>query len=137
MRVYFDCNVILDWVLHRPPFFEQARLLISLLEQQVIFGYVSPLVLANVHFIISRQFSKKMADDFIYDFDEIFIYMDNPASSLKQCVGHGFSDYEDSIHAFSAIENDIKTIVSRDGKGFVNHNLNVMTPSELLNELGY
>ena len=53
-KLLIDCNIILDWILNREPFSLYASYLVTLAEENKIDAYLSPLVLANTHYIVKK-----------------------------------------------------------------------------------
>ena len=64
-KLFIDCNILLDWLIVRAPFSEHAEKLFTLIEQGNIQGYVSPLTLANTYYILRKQTSKRIANEFL------------------------------------------------------------------------
>lgn len=138
MKVYFDCNVLLDFVLRRDPFFTNATLLISLVNQQVIKGFISPLTMANVYYTARKEHGKKYALEFAKQCQQLFQFCDNSGTALQDAIDKHYKDFEDDIHFFSVVHSDITIIVTRNTKDFPLHDaVSVFTPDKLLSDLGY
>lgn len=137
-QVYFDCNIIIDWNLERQPFNKQANMLIYLVEQGVIQGFVSPLALANAHYAIKKAKNKALANEFVQYCQQLFAFIDNSTNALTQAINNHYKDFEDDLHFYSAIDSKMDMIVTRNTKDFLNnHLIKIVTPDELLYELGY
>lgn len=137
-KIYFDCNILIDWNLARQPFNKQAEMLIKLVKQGEILGFVSPLGLANAHYTVKKAKDKALANEFIKDCQKLFQFIDNPATALSQAIAKPYKDFEDDIHFYSALDNQLNAIVTRNKKDFAETDkLQIFTPDELLYELGY
>jgi predicted nucleic acid-binding protein len=51
-KVFIDADIILDLILQREPFFYDSVNLFSLIEENKIRGYVSPLIFSNLIYIL-------------------------------------------------------------------------------------
>ncbi|WP_404783887.1 PIN domain-containing protein [Altericista sp. CCNU0014] len=55
MRVLFDTNVLLDALLAREPFVEDAAFLLKGIESGQIEGFMSATTVTDVHYLVGRQ----------------------------------------------------------------------------------
>ena len=58
-KVFVDTNVILDLLMKRAPFQKSAVELFRQVELKSIKGYTSPMVIANLHYLLSKNYNKK------------------------------------------------------------------------------
>ena len=54
-NVLIDTDVILDFFFDREPFSENAAKILSLCEKKVIVGYVTPVIVSNVYYLLSQK----------------------------------------------------------------------------------
>ena len=59
MRVLVDTNVILDFLLQREPFFQDAELLFEAIDVGEVIGYVTATTLSDL-FYISRRHTRSI-----------------------------------------------------------------------------
>ena len=60
-KIFIDTDVILDLVFEREPFFYDAQKILALVENNLIAGYTSTLILANCYYIISSNKNRMIA----------------------------------------------------------------------------
>ncbi len=132
---YIDCNIILDWIIDRQPFSLYATELIDLIEKKKIKGFVSPLILANCFYIVQKVKGKEIANFFLQDSLKLFSIIDNTKTDLKLAIKNAFIDFEDDIHYFSVINNDLNIIITRNKKDFKSEKVNLFTAEEFLLEI--
>ncbi|WP_410472023.1 type II toxin-antitoxin system VapC family toxin [Faucicola mancuniensis] len=138
MKVYLDVNIILDWALQRKPFYQSSRSLIELVERKELIGLVSPLGIANAYYFVRKEMGKPLAHEFLQDCQQLFKFIDNPSTALAQAIDNPYKDFEDDLHFYSAIDNQLDAIVTRNVKDFAeNPQITIITPDELLYQLGY
>mgnify|MGYP006205359907 CR=1 FL=1 len=56
-RILIDTDVILDLFFDREPFSENAAKVLSLCEKKVVIGFVTPVIISNVYYLL-RQTAK-------------------------------------------------------------------------------
>lgn len=134
-QVYLDCNIILDWIIDRQPFSLYAIELIDLIEKKKIKGFVSPLVLANCFYIIQREKGKEISKSFLQDSLKLFSFIDNTKTDLELAIKNGYKDFEDDLHYFSVINNQLNVIVTRNKKDFKSEKIQLFTAEEFLVEI--
>ena len=125
-RVYIDCNILLDWLLRREPYSFYATQLISLTEKKEIESYVSPLTLANAHYIIKKMLNEKVADQFTKDSLSLFRIADITADIVQKAISNKYHDFEDDLHYFTAVNNSIEFLITRNIKDFRQEKIKIM-----------
>lgn len=137
-QVYLDSNILIDWFDERGEFAVQATLIIDMVETGEIIGCVSPLAIANAHYMIRKSKGKAGTRNFLEKIQQILTFIDNSAHALTQAIDEPYKDFEDDLHFYSALENGITTFVTRNPKDFpTDKAIQILTPDELLYELGY
>ena len=54
-RILIDTDVILDLFFDREPFSENAAKVLSLCEKKDIIGFVTPVIISNVYYLLSQK----------------------------------------------------------------------------------
>jgi len=132
-KLYLDCNIILDWIIDRPPFSLDAVELINLIEKEELIGFVSPLVLANCYYIIKKTLDRKIASEFIQDCNSIFNIIDNTKSDFQAAIENSHKDFEDDLHYWAAINNNLDYLITRNKDHFRAEDIKIRTAEEYLN----
>ena len=60
-KVFLDCDIALDLLARREPFYPYAAELFTLIETGKVKGYASPLMFANLYFILKKQKNREKA----------------------------------------------------------------------------
>ena len=132
ITVYLDCNILLDWLLDREPFSSYSAKIIELTETQKIRSLVSPLTLANTYYIITKELTKKVADEFVQDSLRIFAVPGVSLKNVQDAVANKFKDFEDDIHSSIAAENNVEFLITRNKKDFKSDSFKVLNAEEFL-----
>jgi len=132
-KLFIDTNIIIDLLAKREPFYDEAAMLFTLADKQKIGLSVSALTFANTNYILLQ--SKKPEDaKLILRKLKLIVQV---LSLDEKIVGlslndNDFKDYEDAIQYFTAIENGVDVIITRNLKDFQKSKLPVMTAAQFL-----
>jgi predicted nucleic acid-binding protein len=132
-RMLLDTNIILDLLAKREPWYNEAASLFSLADKKSVELYVSALSFANTHFILSRQLKPDQAKLVLRKLKLLVCVLDLTDKILELSLNDDeFGDFEDAIQYFSAIENEIEIIITRNLNDFTKSKLPVMTAEQFL-----
>ncbi len=130
-KIFLDTNVVLDFVLNRIEFVENARTIFLWHEAGRIQIYVSALTLANIAYIV-----KKNGKDPFVVVSELIKWVEVIPLELlhfQKNATSDFKDFEDGLQYFSALETaDIEAIVTRDITDFRTAGIPVITPTDFV-----
>ena len=132
MRILFDTNIILDLLLERKPFVQNAEVLISKVEKGEIIGLLCATTVTTIHYLISKSKSKDKSTDIIKSLLKLFEVASVNRAVLEDALEANDYDFEDSVLYKSAYHSGANVIVTRDRTGFGKSDIPAMTPQELL-----
>ena len=132
-RLLIDTNIVIDVLSKRDGFYEDAAVLFSLGDQNQLQLTISSLTLANTNYILTRLTSAKESREILRKFKVLVevLSLDDKITELA-LSDEGFTDFEDGLQYYSALENQIDVIITRNKKNFKNSKLPVLTPKEYL-----
>ena len=136
MKVLFDTNVILDAVLARVPFVENAAYLLEAVELGKIQGFISATTVRDIHYLVKRH--TKSTEIAISTISKLLILMEICAvdrGRIQQAVDLGLTDFEDAVQVAAAMGASLDAIVTRDIAGFAGSPISIMSPDELVKQL--
>jgi len=131
-RILLDSNILLDIALNREPFAKEAFDILTLIQKNKVKGFVSALTVSHLHYIIRKNISTEKAIEFVKDVLIVFEVAGVDKLILLDAIASDFEDFEDAIQAKSAQNISLDAIVTRDSKGFVKSEINILTPREFL-----
>ncbi|MDR2589251.1 MAG: PIN domain-containing protein [Spirochaetales bacterium] len=115
MKVLVDTNIILDILFHRAPFYDDSRIVYTLVEQGRITGYISSSAMTDIFYLARKE---------LKDTDAVYKIMDTLAadfiiapvleSAIKSALALRWKDFEDAVHYTAARENGIEHIIIRN-----------------------
>jgi len=134
-RILLDTNIIIDLLAKREPFYNDAARLFSLADKEKLNLYVSALSIANVNYILQKLLKPEEAKNILRKLKVIVRIVDLNEKIISLALNDNtFKDFEDALQYFSAIENNVQAIISRNLKDFEKSKIPVMTAGQF-NEL--
>lgn len=135
--IFLDTNIILDLLAARDPFYESAAKLFSLADRNKVQLSVSALSFATTHYVLSSSLKDREAKEIIRRFKVLVEIIPLTEKIIDLALNDtGFSDFEDALQYYSALESQQHLIISRDQKGYRSSRLPVMTAEEYLVAFG-
>lgn len=135
MKILFDTNVILDVLLDREPFADDASYLLSKVERSEIIGFLCATTITAIHYLITKSLSPKEAIQHIQALLSLFEVAPVNRLVLAKALNPKFTDFEDSVLHEAACHAGVEYIVTRDISGFKKSTIPIYTPGELINML--
>ncbi|MDD3722577.1 MAG: PIN domain-containing protein [Lutibacter sp.] len=125
--VLVDTNIVLDLLANRIEFVVEAQELFTLSDKNEIKLFVSSLTFANTYYILSQKMKLNDARKILRKFKVLVevLPMDNKIIDLS--LESDFNDFEDAIQYYTAIENKISIIITRNLKDFKTSRIPVLT----------
>ena len=73
-RVFIDTNVVLDFLLEREPFVEDAVKLFAKIDAGEIIGFIAATTITNIYYIIRKAAGVKVAQEQFLKFLQIYTF---------------------------------------------------------------
>lgn len=135
-NILIDTDVILDFFLDREPFSENAAKILSLCEKKEITGFVTPVIVSNVYYLLSQKGKQEKVIEklkILLTLIEILIIDKN---SIMVALNSDFKDFEDALQNYAAeLNGKIDIIVTRNTKDYKKSRLGVMNPEDFLKSI--
>ena len=132
MKLFLDTNVLIDFILERPLFYQPAAMIVSLAAERKIVICVSALSVVTANFICIERckmpldvYRRKV--DFLRNFIEVCSV---DSSDINSSYEANWKDFEDGVQYFSAIRSGVDYLVTRNVKDFEENDLKVITVDE-------
>lgn len=132
MRLFLDTNVMLDLLGRREPFFENAARIVSLADKGKANIVVSALSYATTDYFLSKMLGVDKSIELLRKFKTISDIVSLDEIIIEKSLNSGFTDFEDSLQYFSAIQAECRYIITRNVKDFKNAEIPVLTPDDFL-----
>jgi predicted nucleic acid-binding protein len=132
-KLFIDTNIVIDLLSRREPFYNESANLFSLADRKIIELNISSLTVANTSYTLLRQTNTKNAKEILRKLRLIvnILPLDDKIIGLA-LNDDSFSDFEDGLQYFTAIENNQDVIITRNLTDFKASKLPVMTARQFV-----
>jgi len=131
-KVFVDTDVILDLLSERIPHFHFSAVLFTFAEMKKIELYTTPLIMANTFYILRKQLGNDEAKKALRKLRILINIIDSAESIIDKALNSTFNDFEDAIQYYTALENGIKIILTRNLRDYKNADIIIQTPESFL-----
>jgi predicted nucleic acid-binding protein len=137
VRVLIDTNILLDYLLDREPFLQDAEALFNVIDSGQVVGYVTATTLTDIFYIARRQTrSIELARQAVSTTLAVMVICSVNRGILEAAFASGLADFEDAVQISCAVAQSLDAIVTRDLQGFSNSAIPVLSVRQLLEQLG-
>lgn len=135
MDILIDTNVILDVLLRREPFYKDAARICILSEKGIIRAYISATTVTDIYYIVRKELkSKELAFELLIDILKTINIASATEIDIYEAIDLKWDDFEDSVQYVIGKRIDVKHIITRNPKDFLNSQIKTMSPEEYLSK---
>ena len=131
-KLFFDTDVILDISIEREIDFKDSVKNINLVETGLYEGYTSSIIFTNTYYVQRKLIGHETSISFLKNLRLLLTVLNVDDSIIKNALESGFSDFEDAVQYFVAMENKMDCIITRNVNDFRKSVIPVYSPAELL-----
>ncbi len=136
-NLFIDTDVIIDFLVDRKPYSREAAFIFTLIDQKKLKGNVSSLTFSNLYYVLRKMEPHKKVLAKLDSISKMLTILNVGEQNIKDAIESGFSDFEDSIQYFCALDHKkIEVIITRNTKDYKNSTISVMTPGDFLKSTG-
>lgn len=135
MRLFIDTNVMLDLLSERMPFYNPIAKIATLADKGQLTLVVSALSFATSNYFLAKFENAEKAKDKLRKFKIISEISTVDESIIEKGLSSNFSDFEDSLQYFCAIQSECNILITRNGKDYKNSQIPIMTADEFLKSI--
>lgn len=134
LKIFVDSDVILDYFFNREPYSINSSRLFSLAKENKFSIYVTPVIIANVYYILRQTAHDEKVRAHIFELLTFVDIIDIQKDIISKALKSDFKDFEDALQNYACeAKIDIKFILTRNIKDYKNSKKSVLTPQEFLN----
>lgn len=132
-QLFIDTNIIIDLLAERKPYYKDAAKIFSLADQKKVVLYTSALSFANINYILSKQLKRSNVKSILRKLQLIVKIVSLDEKIIGWAIeDQDFADFEDALQYYSALENKMDLIITRNLRDFKNSKLPVMSADQLV-----
>ena len=133
--VFLDSDVILDLLCKREPFYTFAAEIFTLGDLGKINLVTTSLVYANVFYILRKVLGIEKGKELLRKLRIIVGVIPVNEKIVDLALNSSFSDFEDGLQYFTARENNIQILITRNIKDYKGKEILIQTPEEYIRSL--
>jgi len=131
-KVFIDTDIVLDVALAREPFFSASKMILAMAENNIIIGNISSNCIANIYYILRKSGGDINARKFIINIVKYIAIITIDHQNVLEALKSKFSDFEDALQHYSAVENQCEYIITRNIEDYKNSKIKVVLPEEFI-----
>lgn len=136
-HAFLDTNVIVDYLVRREGFYDDAAIIMSLAKHKKIKLYAASMSFATASYLMAKHYHNdsaaiKLAISNFIKYCNVTVV---DRSTIESSVASAFEDFEDGVQNACAVACKADYIVTRNKGDFSESSITVVSPSEFLNAL--
>ena len=133
MIAVFDTCIVLDYLLDRPPFADQAEALMLKTAEGEIDGIITVKSLMDIHYVLRHVLhNEKKTRETIETLLDSFTLADSAAEDAVSALSSEVKDYEDALMIETARSIGADCIITRNEKDYRKGDIKVFSPEKAL-----
>lgn len=135
-KVFVDTNIVIDLLAKRQPFCGEAAVLFSLADKGQIKLSISSLTIANASYTLLKNLNSSKTKSILRSLKMLVevLALDDKIVDIA-LNDETFTDFEDGLQFFTALENGQDLIITRNLKDFKNSKLPIMTAQQFITSI--
>jgi len=131
-KLLIDTNIIIDLLAKREGFYQDAQKLFTFADRKTIALSISSLTFANTFYILSKTLSVNEARKIMIKFKVLTKILPLEDKIIELALASDFADFEDAIQYYTALDNQLDIIITRNKKDFKTSRIPVLTAKEYI-----
>ena len=131
-KILVDTNIIIDLLTKRKEFYKPASWLFTLSDNNELELAISSLTFANTYYMLSKELDSGKAKEILRKFKLLVKVLPMDDKIIDLSLNSDFKDFEDAIQYYTAIENKLDMIITRNLKDFKLSKIPVMTANDYI-----
>lgn len=131
-NLFLDTNIAIDLLSQREPFYSSAVPIFTMGDTGLLRLYISSLSFSTIFYLLRKQVGTERALELLRSFRQMVHIVSVNEKVIDLALQSSFTDFEDAIQYYSAVESGIPIIITRNIKDFKDADSSVMTPEEFL-----
>lgn len=132
-KVFIDSHVILDLLAKRVPHYFYSAMLFSLIDKGKIRAFSSSLIFSNLFYILRKLENREKAISSLKKLSLLVDILSVDSKIIDLALTSDFKDFEDAIQYYTALENYMEFIITRNKEDYKKSIIKVCSAEEFLN----
>ena len=135
MKVLVDTNIVLDVLLKRTPFYQDAFKIFQLADKGVITGYLSAVSMTDIFYLLRKvPHSYIEVYNILKELAAIFSVAPVSDVTISGALSLRWKDFEDAVQFIVASENGAECIITRNNIDYESSDIPCMNPTDFISQ---
>lgn len=132
MKLFLDTNVILDVVLNRQNFCEQAQKILQLSIDGECELCASDVTFTTVSYYARKNRTREQLYEVLRTLRELIVVAPTGRESIDWAISQEWKDFEDAVQYYAAFRAGADYVVSRNVRDYPYDDVPAVTPNDIL-----
>lgn len=133
MVILIDTNIIIDFLMKRQPYLEDAVKIVSLCTEKKVKGYLAAHTVSNLFYILRKEYSALQRREMLCALCKIFEISEiDKKKILAALENRNVTDFEDCLQMECALEVSAEYIVTRNLDDYADSKITAIDPKGFL-----
>ncbi len=128
--IFVDSDIILDLIAKRDPFYTAAAKFFTYIDKSDFSAVTSPVVISNIFYILQKLKGRDFALKNIRKLRVLLGIITIDEKIIDLALASDIKDFEDAIQLYTAKQNNIEFLITRNVKDYSDKDINIMTAEE-------
>lgn len=135
MKILIDTNIVLDVLLKREPFYEEAAKVLKLAAKEDMQEYVSASAVTDIYYIAYKMLrDRTTVRELMKKLLQVVAVAGVASEEINKALELAWNDFEDSVQYSVALSNDMDGLITRNVKDYSESKIPVWTPEQFLSD---
>lgn len=134
-KIFADTDICLDLLSGRKPFYYAAARIFTLADEGKIKLCVSVISFSILDYLLKQQLSNAQARQALLKFKSMVNVLTVNEKIIELALASGFPDFEDAIQYYTATDNGVKLILTRNLRDYKKAQIPVITAEGYLQSM--
>lgn len=135
MKLLIDTNIVLDVLLKREPFYQNAVKVMNMAQYNDVQEYISASAVTDIYYIAYRQIKDRTL---VLELIKRLLMVVSVAAvserEIRNALKAGWKDFEDAVQYSVAFLNEMDGLITRNPKDYEEADINIWSPEQVLRE---
>ena len=135
MKLLIDTNIVLDVLLKREPFYQDAVKVMNMAQYDDVQEYISASAVTDIYYSAYRQIKDRTL---ILELIKRLLMVVSVAAvserEIRNALKTGWKDFEDAVQYSVAFLNEMDGLITRNSKDYEEADINIWSPEQVLRE---
>lgn len=132
LSVLLDTNILLDVILARSPWDQEAVWLLDAAARGQVKAYMAAHAVTTIHYLVEKARGKRKALTAISDLLSVLNVVPLDSSDFQRALSLELSDFEDAVQVSAALRAGAGYLVTRNARDFEGATIAIVDASQML-----